>query len=57
MSISKYFDFVHQTVMICPRYNIPVDKTRSPKVGGFQGKEPEQCSKPWLMAGDYTTIL
>ena len=57
MSISKYFDVVHQTVMICPRYNIPVDKTRSPKVGGFQGKEPEQCSKPWLMAGDYTTIL
>ena len=38
------------------RYNIPVDKTRSPKVGGFQGKVPNSVAAVTLKAMDLPEI-
>lgn len=38
------------------RYNIPVDKNRSPKVGGFQGKVPNSVAAVTLKAMDLPEI-
>ena len=38
------------------RYNIPVDKNRSPKVGGFQGKVPNSVAAVTLKAMDLPKI-
>ena len=38
------------------RYNIPVDKTVSPKVGGFQGKVPNSVAAVTLKAMDLPEI-